>query len=282
MRKDEKGAAFVNSVVEIGTEPLFLILTTIFTVVAGVCVNFFEQGTFLYIICDRGFYISLSLILVQLMLQLFDVRKSMETMQEKISSENNLVFPKNANDVSKSMEDALANPRASHVKIICYGTSKYGKIIDQIINQYNNITQLDIIVCSPECELFSPSESDSLRIKQMLSETYSDFLDEKKKTRGKKQRKINLYCSLIPPTIRASVIYDMNEKPMFCTSQTYYIYLGEGILFRGQAVSPALLAQDEHSSILDELTATFEKEFDRLLKASKLYTGDFANGKENE
>lgn len=276
MKKNEKGAAFVNGVIEIGTEPLFLILTTVFTIASGVCVNFFEQESVLYKVCDRGFYISLSLILVQLMLQLFDVRRGMGNLQERISSEDNVIFPKNASDVNKSMQDALSNPRASHVKIICYGTSKYGKIIDQIIDQYYNISQLDIIVCSPDCELFSPNESDSVRIRQMLSETYAYFSKENEKV--KKKRKINLYCSLIPPTIRASVVYDIKGNPMFCTCQSYYIFLGEGTLFRGQVVSPALLAQDEHSSILGELTLAFEKEFDRLLNSSKKYSGESANG----
>lgn len=272
MNGRKRGAEFINTVVEIGTEPLFMIITVVFTVGAGILVNFFDESTIMYTICDRGFYISLSLVLVQLMLQLTGLTRTADYISENVSAQQSVVFPKDKATVDKMMQDALSSDRAKKVKIICYGTNKYGKIIEQIIDEYKNIRQLDIIVCAPDCSLFDPFENDCERIKRTLKETYNEFQEQlSKEKRGVAKRKLNIYCSSIPPTIRASVIYDDLGNPMWCTMQSYYIFLGEGTLMRGQTLSPAIIAPDVHSPILKELSANFEREYDRLLKHSSNY-----------
>lgn len=272
MNDKKRGSEFISTVVDVGTEPLFMIITVVCTVAAGILVNFFDESTLMYTICDRGFYISLSVVLVQIMLQITGLTKSVDYIRENVSSEQSVVFPKDKANVDKMLQDALSNDKAKKVKIICYGTNKYGKIIEQIIDEYKNIKQLDIIVCSPDCQLFSPYENDSERIKRTLKEIYNDFQDQcqRDKKSGAK-RKLNIYCSTVPPTIRASVIYDDLGHPLWCTMQPYYIYLGEGTLMRGHTLSPAIIAPDVNSPIINELSANFEREYDRLMKTSVDY-----------
>ena len=83
---------FIGAVIEFGTEPLFLTLTTIVTVIFGILVNLFDPESTLYRICDRGFFISLSLILVQVMLQQTEIKQESAAIYTKISAQDNVIF----------------------------------------------------------------------------------------------------------------------------------------------------------------------------------------------
>ena len=177
------------------------------------------------------------------------LKKSTAFLHQKIKLHDSIVFPKHGSSINTRIEEIINSNIASRVKIICYGTSKFGQIIDHIIN-YSPDTQLDIIVCSPLITILD-CDSDKLT----LIKNIKDML---------KASNVNLSICSVPPTIRACSIYDKSGNPIWCSIQPYYIFKDSTRLFRGESFSPAMVADNE-SDILAELAVSFNSEFERLL-----------------
>lgn len=83
-----------------------------------------------------------------------------------------------------------------------------------------------------------------------------------------------VYLSKIPPTLRAclvtSEIPGTTSKNFFCMIQPYQIYSGVQ-RFRGAGQTPIILAKNEDSPIVEELSTFFLAEWERLFKSSTQY-----------
>lgn len=268
---------FIGAVIEFGTEPLFLTITTLVTVIFGILVNLVEPDSTLYRICDRGFFISMSLILVQVMLQQTEIKQESAAIYTKISSQDNVIFSDEKAKINEMFEAALRNPAADVVQIICYGTNAYGKYIEHIIQQCEHIRQLDVIMCCPTSPLLAGHDMDKMKIANTLKELQEMVSDyNQKQKRKSKQKKLNLYCANVVPTVRASMVYDEDLKPIWCTMQFYRMYHGDGTMMRGEGLTPAFVAANTYSPILDKLSRAFTEEFERLKKCGTLYGGAVA------
>ena len=252
----------------IGVSGIITIMTAIVAIGTSVAVEIIGKtlgnNITIYSLCDRAFYVSLTLLLVELLFDVYQIKKTTNALSTKIKKCESVLFPPDEGErVERYITMALSDRRADKIKIICYGTSKYGKVIDKLKDDFSKINA-EIIVCSPDVT--------------MLNYCYDKVLLKSVTKEISKLPNIIVYVSKIPPTIRASLILARNGSPLFCTMQSYLMFPEEeNALLRGKNKVPAIVAQDDDSPILFPLTDIFEREFIRLKNASDRYINSFEN-----
>jgi hypothetical protein len=158
-----------------------------------------------------------------------------------------------ADKINTRLEKVIYSNQRAKMKIICYGTNRYGRIIEDVITSFSNIL-LDVIVCSPIVEIFG----DNIDKSKML-DNINYIL---------KAKNINKWLSEIPPTIRASLVYNEENEPIWCAMQSYYIFRNKLLMFRGEAYAPAIVSDVSNRPLLQDMTRYFNMEFDRLKNES--------------
>lgn len=255
----------IKSILKIGIDPITIVITVVATLFFSIVGGLVDENTKWYNICDKGFYVSLSVIILQILLQNSflkegsdSIRLTIEELNKKSKITECVVFPEKKNYINNKIEDGLNSHIVRKMKIICYGTSKFGRIIDSIITTFTMV-QVEVIVCSPD-ETFFDLKSDKQLLKNVIEELAT-------------AENIRVYASLTPPTVRACVMYIDNEKPIFCSMQSYYLFSDEIYkIFKGGGFSPSIIADSENEVMLMHLTEVFNKEFDRLKKTSEEIT----------
>ena len=241
----------------LGADGFIIIFTAVTTIIASVLSAFFSEGSTAYVVCDKTFYISLSSLLVEIIWAVSSIKNTVEVIDENTSFADVVVFPDEDSKSKQAMEEAYKNPNAKMIRIICYGTSQFGGVIEAVNRYYNNLT-MEIIVCDP----METIKSDRERLIQAISE-----MAEGKKT--------TVYVSKIPPTFRACYISkntrNVKADSLFCMIQPYKIYQGVN-RFRGNGQTPIILASNEDSPIISELSSFFAQEWNRLKNNSVEYT----------
>jgi len=166
-----------------------------------------------------------------------------------------IVFPRHSrHNLNNRLEEVIVSNLTASMKIICYGTNKYGRIIEDVITNLHNIN-LEVIVCSPFVNMFGNNID-----KNRMFENINDML---------KADNISVMISEIPPTIRAAAVYDDAGVPIWCSMQPYYIFKGERLMLRGEAYAPAIVNDKNNNLVLTDMVHYFEMEFSRLKKHSK-------------
>ena len=285
----------IKSVLKVGIEPITILITTVLTITFGVSIGFVVNNPVLFVIFGIGFFISMSLILIQILIQQYFIREEnaqiIHEKTEPIKSDTNKIVKDtgvlcndtgcikettlNLNQKIKTWESVLFRKEDSKeiearivglfksnmnskmkMKIICYGTSKYGNLVDTI--KFHKNTELEIIVCSDSSPFLDSFQKDKEVLKSVIDEMSND-------------ERITLYISKIPPTIRASLISkeveNKKEHYVWCSVQPYYIFENVGKLFRGENYSPIIVAY-EKSFVMSDLKTVFDEEFERLKEAS--------------
>lgn len=162
---------------------------------------------------------------------------------------NCIVFPDKKAYLHNLIEENIKDNIAAKIQIICYGASLYGHIIEEIFQLFPNFTA-EVVAYSPFSEFLG--QEDDRR-----------FLDDSLE-RMSRYKNIQLYLSNVLPTIRASLILDINNKPTFCTMQSYYIYNDPFALVRGDGYTPSIVATKDNLIFLNKMKDIFTAEFIRL------------------
>lgn len=257
----------IKGILKFGIDPITVLITSSATIFFSVVGGLTSENTVLYSVCDKGFYISLSVVIIQTLIQNFFLKEdteliklTTEELNKKSITNECVVFPEKKNYINKRIEDALNSHLVRKAKIICYGTSKYGRIIDSIITTYTTV-KLEVVVCSPDESLFD------LKLDKQLLKNVIEELASADNSR--------VFASLIPPTIRACVMYIDNDIPIFCSIQPYYLFPDETYkLFRGEGLSPTIIADSKNETMLNHLSTIFDKEYNRLMQKSQEITLD--------
>ena len=161
-----------------------------------------------------------------------------------------IVFPnRGRHGINARIEELMKlNPNA-FMRVICYGTNKYGRIIEDAITNFHNI-KVEVIVCSPFVDMFGTNQD-----KDKMFENINDML---------KASNVTVMVSDIPPTIRSVMMYDNNRSPIWCSMQPYFIFKNEQRMFRGEAYAPAIVSDVQNDFILSDMEHYFNLEFKRL------------------
>ena len=249
----EKKNVFIE-ILKFGTTAFSIIVTSFFTVGISIVYKTAPIDSGAYAFCDKALYIFLSVVLVQILIQQFFIRESVGISKKAFddiayikNETSSIVFPRNKNKINKEMEDIFESGKANSIKIICYGTSGFGKLIELLYANYKKI-KIEVVLCSPNSSILS-NQTD----KDTLEGVIDDF----------RKNDVDVHISKIPPTIRASLIYNRNNKPIWCSFQPYFIFF-ERRQFRGADLTPSIIANENNPVMLKELSEIFEKEFKRL------------------
>ena len=274
MTNNDKNS-WIKGILKVGIDPITIVITVVATLFFNIVGGLVDENTKWYNVCDKGFYVSLSVIILQILLQNFflkegsdSIKLAIEELNKKSKGTECVVFPEKKSYINNKIEDGLNSHMVRKMKIICYGTSKFGRIIDSIITTFTMV-QVEVIVCSPD-ETFFNLKSDKQLLKNVIEELAA-------------AENIHIYASLTPPSIRACVMYIDNEKPIFCSLQPYYLFNDEPYkIFKGEGFSPSIIADSENEVMLIHLTEVFNKEFDRLMKKSEEITLDIISSRRRD
>ncbi|MCL1791588.1 MAG: hypothetical protein FWG40_09645 [Peptococcaceae bacterium] len=234
-----------------GTGIISIAITCFVNSVCVVVMNVVDPQFAIVWLCDKGFYISLSAILIQILLNTYFLRKDFQGKD----SEESIVFPENKYIVYNKITEIVKEKHADVIKVICYGTGLFGRLLVDIPEHYS-YDSLEIIICSPDTDII-----DAKRDKDNLWATIEILADSCDKG-------VDLYISNIPPTIRASYIASKNGGPLWCSFQPYYIFEKTAV-FKGDTFTPTIVADSDNPELLTNLSEIFLKEFSRLQGSSK-------------
>ena len=270
----------VKTILKYGIEPIVIFISAIATIGLGVSMGFSTNA-----LVSGGFFIALSLIMIQILIQQYFIREENEQiihtktepikddtvavrsdtgcikkttldLSNKIKTWESILFPRTKNHLINARVVSLFEDNQNSkmkMKIICYGTSKFGGLVEDIKNLHGN-TKFEIIICSPHSPVLASFRNEQDALNKVIAEMATD-------------KDITLYASTIPPTIRALLISKGEEEcHTWCSVQPYYMYLkNDGRLFRGEHFTPTILAADEESIVMPALKKIFDDEFGRLM-----------------
>lgn len=249
---------------KLGTTVYSIAITSSFTIGLNIY-NGLPSNTEPNTLCDKALYISISVVLIQILVQQYFIRESTDTsikaidnlrQEEKNAFDNiayikneklSIVFPKNKNKINTLIGDIFHSGNGKSIKIICYGTSGYGKVIDLLTSNYKKV-KIEVILCSPNLSILN---------NQIDKDVLRNFVKKLK------DNNVSVYISEIPPTIRASLIYNSKNKPIWCSIQPYLIF-SDRPQFRGADYTPSIIADENNPIMISELSEIFLNEFERL------------------
>lgn len=234
-------------------ETIWVIISTIYTLVfaAIATITNFESRSVIY-----AFMVGVCVIILQSVIYIYYInirgKSSHEVIQELkdyINRKQNLLLPDSSNNVSDEIENIIQNEIVKRITIICYGTSGFGGLIDNLYSSEKTITT-NILVCSPESP-FILHESDRQLIRDLI--------------RTREKRNITFTKSPIPSTVRACILYDKKNKPIWSSIQTYYYnHNAERHSFDYKKSFTVIARKDSSNILLAGMQEIIEKEFYRL------------------
>lgn len=191
-------------------EPKFVLSTTAATLISALwctLANALPQinGSLYYAI---GFFLAtISFVLLQILVATTICSETIEAINTN-HIRDGIVPPSMHDSVHYELTKLLKESRdeIGKVKIICYGTSGYGTLLQNIDEEYLDI-QWEIMVCASNA-VFQSSESDKKKIDDIVSD-----LEE--------LANVRIYRAKFLPTLRSCIVYGKNQKPIWSCLQTY-------------------------------------------------------------
>lgn len=188
---------------------------------------------------------------------------------EKQSFSNNMLT--SSNQLNTTIESLLNNNEPKNIKIICYGTGGFGGLIPKILRK-DVVKRLEVVIPS-----INVAEQVAKSFDENFNQETSDFEAEiakwnkLHKDAGKKQHII--YNSNIIPTMRAIIIYNNKNVPIFCSLQPYLMQKkteGRNLFTSNLNDGTFAIYCTENSTNINLITLSnyVEDEFNRLIADS--------------
>lgn len=237
-------------------EPKFVIMTTAATLISGLwctAANVFVQinGSLYWAICL--FLVSISAIFLQILVAVTVCNDNVEIMSTN-SIREGIELPSRHDSVHNELITLLQESKdknnISSIKVICYGTSGYGRLFYSI-GEYPNINW-EIMVCSPDA-VFQSSDSDKKKIEEYISALAN-------------LQNVQLSRAKYLPTIRSCIVYGQDKKPVWSCLQTYSYRRGKNILNPSADYKDfyALVGRQDNPALLTCNVNIIEHEYRRL------------------
>lgn len=188
----------------------------------------------------------------------YQTREKVNDYQEEIIAKLNdkSYFQYHTTDVTSQLQKLLdTNSKISEIRIICFGRSGYGEIV-QHIEEKNLSIKIKIIICNPIKNEFICNKNDLNKIKELIEIMH----------------RINaeIYLSDIPPAIRASTVYEEDEAIWSATQSYQFKRISKNKIVLTRPKESLIVTCNEHNSKCDfnGIVKCFESEFERLSKNS--------------
>lgn len=243
---------------EILTEKGWVLTSTIYSLIAAlnasIAINI-SSGLYKDI-SIYAFMLGLCVIILQLVISNYFIKKTgnsshevVSIIKECINRNENLLLPKDCISLSSEIWELVQAKEIAHIVIICYGTSGFDGIIPKLHSEKLPIST-DVMVCSPNSDkILFPKDKDKII---ELIDTYSS-------------ENIKFTESPVPSTLRACILYDKNEKPIWSSIQTYYYnYEIKNHSFDYRNSFTVISRKGSSDILLREMEIIIKKEFYRL------------------
>lgn len=186
-------------------------------------------------------------------------REKVNECQEEIIAKLNdkSYFQYHTTDVTTQLKQLLdTNKEIDEIRIICFGRSGYGEIV-QHIEEKNLPVNVKIIICNPIKNEFICNKNDYEKIR--------DLIDVMNRINAE------IFLSDIPPAIRASTVYIKGEAIWSATQSYQFKRRSNEKIELTRPKESLIVTCDERNSKRDfnGIVKCFESEYDRLLESSK-------------
>ena len=212
------------------------VLISIVAFLIGVCVIILQLVNFNYFINERN-------------KSSHDVIRK---INDSINENKSILFPMKCEpSLSGDIWKIIEKEEVKRIKIICYGTNGFGTIIPKLKDASLPI-KTDILVCSPNSEYIHRKEDEVAILSTIKNNQSSNIIFTE---------------SPIPSTIRACVLYDSNDNPIWASIQTYYYncdLMTKNRIFDYQSFLTIVAKKDSSSELMTEMDTIIKKEFERL------------------
>jgi len=229
----------------------WLCFSTIYTLFTAVFDSF---------VLKEGMYFSMvgvALIIAQLIIfshQIHNKIPVIDEIKDYIYKHKTIRSHRTFDDLKTQIDTRINSNKVDHITIICYGTSGFDDLIHDLNSKPSSIT-VDILVCSPDSDYILYKEEDKPKIENIINIC-------------KYNSKITLIKSLIPPTIRACILYNKDKEPIWASIQTYYFEDNKDYSSFNYRKFYAVVADEENYQLLKEMKIVINDEFERLNKFS--------------
>jgi hypothetical protein len=149
----------------------------------------------------------------------------------------------------RELLEKLEATRVGSLKIICYGTNRYGRVLDIVQSRFPQM-KTSVIVCAPQAAL---TKSDGNDIQAVLTEFESS-------------NHVRIESSSVLPTVRAALIRSSDDTPVWVSISFYLVHRSRRGL-KSEGLSPVVVSNVPGSRTMKILCEFVEAEFSRL-KAS--------------
>ena len=183
-----------------------------------------------------------------------DKHSVISEIREHIENTKSIISPKKYISLTHEIMQLIENNKVNNIKIICYGTSGFDDLIPQLNKKYKNNQNLQIttnvLVCSPTSK-YILHKGDKQVIKDLIKD-------------NRIVGKINFVESIIPSTLRACILCDENNNPIWSSMQTYYYNCDTNKHSFDYQSFYTIIARKDNFSLLKEMQEIIEEEFKRL------------------
>lgn len=246
--ESSKIGRILEAVTTVGTQPWLLLITAV--VLIGLAIAYPFVGDKPQI--DVAFRAVVVVGLAELVFLLLASRLTLGKMQLQISAigEASCIIEPPAT-VTNELFSLLMSGAATELWIICYGTNKFGKGLDVVIDHCPHV-QVHAIMCHPDLALH---RSDKQTLRTVISELGA-------------YPNITITQSHVPPTVRAALAKNMKGNPIWASLSYYNIYPSDRG-FRSEGISPIIRVSDPTSPLMSEVARIIMDEYKRLERTTQ-------------
>jgi hypothetical protein len=196
---------------------------------------------------DEVFQVTLLIAVLKLTLDVAATSRKVRNIEHQtadVAEDFSLMAPPYKSE--RELLAALELNRNGSLKIICYGTNRFGQLLDVVRSRFPQI-HTTVIVCGPEATL---SRTDSADIQKNIEDLT-------------KSQNISVETTSVLPTVRAALLRSADGSPVWVCASFYLIHKGRRGL-RSEGLSPVLISQVPGSLPMRILSEFIEAEFARL------------------
>jgi len=255
--KEKKKGFFAR----VGWTGVLFMLTAIFTVIIAIVCSMSDKinNPQLIWICDKAFYISMSLLFAEILWSNIFIQEEINTLNTSIATQDNILFPYECHKYPERILSHVRSGKAQKVVFICYGTGLYGDLLPAI-KQVSKDLQCDIIMSAPDQSTIKNEDHDLLLSAAKNASRYPN---------------VTIHMTDIPVTVRGCVIFSGKKndprKAIFAMLQPYYINQSANP-YEGNSPAPMMFVESLDNPYMYDLANYVLREAERLTESSKLFS----------
>lgn len=251
----------LEAVTTVGTQPWLLLITAVALIGLAIAYPFVGDKPQINVAFRAVVVVGLAELVFLLLSSRLTLRK-LELQISAVGEASCIIEPPTT--VSSELVSLLMSGAATELWIICYGTNKFGKSLDVVIDHCPHV-QVHAIMCHPDLALH---RSDKQSLRTVISELSA-------------HPNITITQSHVPPTVRAALVKNVKGNPIWASLSYYNIYPSERG-FRSEGISPIIRVSDPTSPLMSKVARVIMDEYKRLEQTTKspLKVGLSQRGKE--